>query len=158
VEDWLTLAQAALAIGTTPDTIRRKIRRGELLGRKVDTPYGPAWQVNLHAAGQGVAVDHGDPVATSAPWPDDAAQGGRQHAGESVALLDALQLVRELQQQNVELAGRVGFYQSELANMKDQLKALQAPKEEPPVEESLAMVVPADALPRAPWWRRWFQP
>jgi hypothetical protein len=104
VEDWLTLAQAVITTGTTPETIRRKIRRGELPGRKVDTPYGLAWEVNLHAAGQGVAVEGGPPVTNSTPWPDDAAQGGRQHAGESVALLDALQLVRELQQQNVEAA------------------------------------------------------
>jgi excisionase family DNA binding protein len=32
-EQWLTLAEAAAALGVSPDTVRRRIRRGELVAR-----------------------------------------------------------------------------------------------------------------------------
>jgi helix-turn-helix protein len=45
-EQWLTIAEAAVVLGTSPDTVRRRIRRGELVverhARPTQTPESHA--------------------------------------------------------------------------------------------------------------------
>ena len=42
-DEWLTVQQAADESGYHPDTMRKLVRSGTLIGRK----YGPLWQVSL---------------------------------------------------------------------------------------------------------------
>jgi hypothetical protein len=65
----------------------------------------------------------------------------------------ALDLADKLQQQNLELAGRIGWLQAELQQRDEQLKALQEPAVEP--EPARAGQDAVDS-PRAerPWWLR----
>lgn len=46
-QDSLTIAQAAAQLGVSVDTVRRRIRRGELDAQQVPTQRGPAWRVTL---------------------------------------------------------------------------------------------------------------
>jgi len=55
---------------------------------------------------------------------------------------------RRLHDENIELAGRVGYYQAELAQYKDRVLLLEAPK--------LAPVAPVEAPQRVPWYKRLF--
>lgn len=59
---------------------------------------------------------------------------------------------RRLHDENVELAGRVGYYQAELAQYKDRILLLEAPKEIAP-EASEMPVEPQKPLP---WYKRLF--
>jgi hypothetical protein len=67
--------------------------------------------------------------------------------------------VDKLTQQNLEMAGRLGFLQAQLQAKDEQIKALMAPKEpDPPPAapaprwpEEPALVEPA----RRTWWRFW---
>lgn len=43
----LSIIDAAEALGVSPDTIRRRIKRGELNARKVETPQGWTYRVEL---------------------------------------------------------------------------------------------------------------
>jgi excisionase family DNA binding protein len=43
----VTIAEAAAQLGISSDTVRRRIRRGELAAVQVSTPNGPAWRVLL---------------------------------------------------------------------------------------------------------------
>jgi hypothetical protein len=64
---------------------------------------------------------------------------------------DALRLIEKLTQQNLELAGRVGYLQAELQQAREQL-ALAAPKmasEAGPDPEAISR--PATRA----WWRFW---
>lgn len=68
-------------------------------------------------------------------------------------------LVDKLTQQNLEMAGRLGYLQAELAQAREQIKALQAPKEPiapPPPVGAIFRPLPAEPEPpRRPWWRFW---
>ncbi len=81
-----------------------------------------------------------------------------------VALLRALELADRLQQenaqlvhQNVQLAGQVGFMQSELQQAREQIRlltdSLRTPQPDPPAEPAPAAQRPPKRLP---WWRRLF--
>ena len=114
--------------------------------------------LNGHAA-RHAAPDAG-PDTPHAALPRHAANGTaaaldapRQEAPHLAALVD------KLTQQNLELAGRLGFYQAQLQQAQEQIKALQAPKEPiapPPPAGAIFRPLPADpAPPRRPWWRFW---
>jgi hypothetical protein len=127
----LSIPDAAAAMGISITTLRRQIRRDQVRTEKVATPSGFVYRVLVGSDSQRIAtVD-------------------RQTE-------DLVVLVKEQQTTIMELAGRVGYYQAEVEQLRTTLKALQVPKEEPPGHESPAMVVPDDAPPRASWWR-WFQ-
>jgi hypothetical protein len=57
-------------------------------------------------------------------------------------LAGLVNLVDRLQRENLELGGRVGFYQGRVAELEGRLKMLAAPKAEPDP-------------PRRGWWRWW---
>src|SRR3954454_2764180 len=46
-ENWVALTDAGKLLGVSVDTIRRRLRQGQLESRKVPTRHGPAWQVKL---------------------------------------------------------------------------------------------------------------
>jgi hypothetical protein len=54
---WLTLNEAADALGVSVHSVRRRARAGQLVARQVPTDRGPAWRVLLHPDAQG---GHGD--------------------------------------------------------------------------------------------------
>ncbi len=72
-------------------------------------------------------------------------------------------LLEKMHRENVELAGRVGFYQAELEKYKELVLLLEAPKastttitltrEEIPVDDHIVGVVDTAPLP---WWKRLF--
>ena len=72
-------------------------------------------------------------------------------------------LLEKMHRENVELAGRVGFYQAELEKYKERVLLLEAPKastttitltrEEIPVDNHIVGVVNTEPLP---WWKRLF--
>jgi hypothetical protein len=70
---WLPIADAAIALGVSVDTIRRKRKLGELAARPEQTAYGFRWLINLdrvtspvdHLA-QGSAQPYAAPAGASA--------------------------------------------------------------------------------------------
>ena len=165
---WVTIAEAAPILGCSVDTVRRRLKRGELEARQVHTQHGPTWEVCLGNV-------RGDmPTVGSTP---------RQAAGsaDGAAILEALRLVGRLQEENRTLAGQVGYLQAQLDQAREQLRALEAPKTheshedvnltaqapEPPTttppdppSEPVPVPTPAPIPPGpkgdGPWWRRWW--
>jgi hypothetical protein len=133
-------------MGISISTLRRQIRSDQVRTEKVATPSGFVYRVLLGSASQ---------VSSRAQAPSIQADSQRV-ATVDRQTEDLVALVKVQQTTIMELAGRVGYYQAEVEQLRTTLKALQAPKEELPGQESPAMGVPADAPPRAPW-RRWFQ-
>jgi hypothetical protein len=125
-QDWLTMRQAAARLRVTPITIRRRLRRGELDGRLTDTPSGQAWLVRLPDG------DPPQPELRMAPVPPALSTHVDSDPPQERGQLDSMvALVDKLQQQNLELAGRVGYYQAEVEHLRTTLKALEAPWGEP---------------------------
>lgn len=47
--EWLPIQQAAKRLGVSADTIRRRLKRGELASRRDDTPQGYRWLIRMDA-------------------------------------------------------------------------------------------------------------
>ena len=154
-DGWHTLPEAARHLGVSVATVRRRLKRGELEGTQVPSRYGPAWHVRLPAV-QGSAQGNaqGSPSRVNA-----AAQGGVDYSVP--AIVEALRLVRHLQEQNQQLAGQVGFLQAQLEATREQLR-LQAPGASPDIHQERQSgqrdVEPereAVGQERRPWWKLW---
>jgi dynactin complex subunit len=78
------------------------------------------------------------------------------NGAEHVDLSGLVALVDKLTQQNLELAGRVGFYQNELEHLRGELRALQAPATSNQPESAREPTAPAETISASrPWWRFW---
>jgi len=160
---WYTLAEAAPVLGVSVDTVRRRLKRGELEGRQVHTQHGPTWEVCL---------------GTSSTERQDNAEGAAQGDAEGDAghgIVRLVDLVDRLQRENRDLAGQVGFLTAQLATATERLAAPEAPQQvqngtvdasgstqgQEPMSEpdyrrwraERERVDTADAV--RPWWRRW---
>ncbi len=147
--DGLTIHQAALQLGMSQTTIRRRIKDGSLKASRIPTSQGFEWRILLDE--QSAATSGGQVVITGeqVPTSDDQLATITDQVASSVMdqlqpLLEQLNAERdrgnELQRQNVELAGRCGYLQARLEASERQVLALTAPQE---AERT-----------NIPWWRR----
>ena len=117
--DTVSVKEAATVLGVSARTVRRWIAQGKLPASKVGRSYH---------------------IAT----PDlEAATTARRQAAPSATAVgqsDLVAFIDRLTQENVRLAGQVGFLQAQLQNAQDEVKLLTAGQ----MEEQ----------PRKPWWRR----
>jgi excisionase family DNA binding protein len=139
----LTLSQAAGQLGVSKDTIRRRVKRGELKGWQVETKFGPEWRVALDAA--------------PAPLPTGA---GVDAAGVS----DLVRLLSHTQAELVQAVGAASMWQGraellagELAASREQVRALMAPREDPDdggLTGAIERVTHNVDQPARRWWHR----
>ena len=66
--DGVTVNEAAVALGITPDSVRARLRRGSLAGEKI----GPVWYVFLNQVPEPSATEGDDDRATRHDTPHDA--------------------------------------------------------------------------------------
>jgi excisionase family DNA binding protein len=133
----LSARDAAARCGVSDRTVRRWIARGRLPAERDgrDFRIDPAELGPL--IGQLADNDSDDAAAES----DVSEQVPHPAAALSDGLSERIKLLEMLDQRDrtiMELAGRVGYYQAENEQLRTTLKALQAPQEEPPVQESIA--------------------
>ena len=121
----VTVTRAGQVTGVSERQIRRWIAAGRLpvttgeRGRLVD--LAAVRHLAGHYAG---SLDNG-------PASDRLLPDGIRHLDRyepDTALTQALALVDRLSRENVELAGRCGFYQSEIQHLKERITLLEAPK------------------------------
>jgi hypothetical protein len=134
LDEWVTIAEAAKRLGLSPDRVRRRLKAGEFEARRVDSRYGPTWEIRLCGLPPGDSSSHGV-IPTAAPRvvtgprvaPTLAADGA---ADDGPAAVELVHLVRHQQDQLTQLAGQVGFLQAQLQQAQETIKLLQAPPEE----------------------------
>jgi len=148
----LTLAEAAARLGVSTDTVRRRIKRGDVSARQEQTKFGPAWVVLLGTAPVPSNGAHGSasPPGSSAPSVAPAPTAG---------MSELVNLVDKLQHEKAELAAQNGFLQARLQLLQDQLEraqlALEAPKPEPVTVEPTPELEAAPEGEAKPWWKFW---
>jgi excisionase family DNA binding protein len=164
--DPVTIQQAAKMLGIAPNTVRRRIKLGELSAHKVPTAQGYEWRVHLPTAGdqlptngEQVPTTGSDlppsPVELDVPIAPRVVQGGSplEPAPPSDAVaLRALEMVEQLQQRNLELAGQVGFLQARLQEREDQIRLLTMEHGEPRTVEQEPSPTPVPQ--KRSWWRQ----
>jgi hypothetical protein len=94
--DYLTITDAARALGVSTCTIRRRIKSGVLQSELLKAKAGPTWYVWIPS--DVLRVADAEPETVSVPR----------------GLSDLVLLVDRLQRENQELATRVGYLESEL--------------------------------------------
>ncbi len=188
---FIPLPDAAARLKLSESTIRRKIKRGNLRAQQEETIQGYRWLVEVPDQVDGQVGTSGDQVSTTndqvgitlqphndveeIPQENDeqAATSGEQVStidaqvvisGEQVGTTGLIQELRRLHDQNVQLAGQIGYLQSELRQAREQIRLLTdsqhvaeqaAPAPIEPAPE--AEPIPQAAEPkRVPWWRRLF--
>lgn len=136
---WLSLPQAAAALSCSVDTVRRRIKRGELPAKQVATQRGPAWRVLLST-----------PLSNVPTLGNDAGQPAG-HEVNNAGVVALVELVGRLQEENRTLAGQVGFLQAQAQQAQETIRALQAGAEQ------AASVTPGGTVspPPRPWWQFW---
>ena len=171
----MPLSEAAERLNASESTIRRKIKRGDLRAKQEETIQGYRWLVEV--ADEQVATT-GDKVVTSdaqvvttphSSSKEQATPSERDDrvvtSGEQVRTLDAqvpttelFQELRRLHDQNVQLAGQVGFLQAQLQQAQEQVKLLTDTQHAPaPPAQPESTPQPAEQpAKRLPWWKRWF--
>lgn len=124
----LTIAEASQRLGISPDTVRRRIARGELAARKIPTAHGESYLVDLPEE----AAAPADPKAAAAPGTRTmaAVQGTETDLRKTIAILEG------------ELAARTREIH-ELHILLQQAQALALPA--------------GRAERRSSWWRRLFR-
>jgi len=181
---WLTIAEAAAALGVSVDTVRRRVRRGELAAEQVQTERGPVWRLSVHAVPSVLSTPStsvpGTPSSnghSTLGTPGSAAEHAMHDQPLRPELLKALELLERAQVEVVAKAEAAAMWQTraellavqlqqrdrELADAREELRALQAPRPADPTPDALqrdSQGVPVDttqqpAAPKRPWWRFW---
>lgn len=175
----LSIREAAERLGISEATVRRWIRSSRLQASKRGMPGGYEWRIYLpdqegddHTL---ITSDHRSSSIDQPPTKDDQHTVTKQHTpisdrfsvpddpssisdeggiistdqppnAEYAALLGAY---KELQQQNLQLAGRIGWLESKLQDAEEQIRLLTAEAKAPEMTEPEPEV-------KQPWWKRIF--
>ena len=123
---WLPIRAAAAALGVAPDTIRRRLRRGTLVGRQ-DAGPPRRWLVEV-------------PMPAASGPPPDAGAPTRQEFEQTIAALEAA---------NQALRGQLATVHDTLAHERGEAAKVSAALE----QFSRALPAPPSEPPRRRW--RW---
>jgi hypothetical protein len=155
--DAVTVNDAAVALGITPDSVRARLRRGSLGGEKI----GPVWYVfleggivdNVHIATEQHLFDNVQDVPRRATRHDTPRDTTRQHDTDRDELVDELRHDKIFLQEQLDRA----------------LRQLEAERQRADVLQALGTGTTSDTSPEAPgspetnesaptgiwtWWRR----
>ena len=80
----VTMTEAAQRLGVSTDTIKRRLRRGELKGRKRPRPQGFTWLIELEAE-----VENGNSTRAATHAHTDASTGAPDHLEDFIASLQS---------------------------------------------------------------------
>jgi MerR family copper efflux transcriptional regulator len=117
----LSIKEAASVIGVSPKTVRRFIKDGKVPAELCAGKYGNEYRI--------LSIPPG--LVANKPIDKDIALGIVNDPTQG------LDMVRELQERNLQLAGQLGAAQERIRSLENQVKLLIAP--------------------RQPWWRRLFK-
>ncbi len=131
----VVIAEAAKRLGVAQDTIRRRIRKGDLVAHQETRPQGYIWLVELPEDNSTGSVE-AEVIGRNSETAED---GNRP-------LLDALTSQVEGQQRLIEsLESQILAFQQELGAKNEQIRELHV------LLQQSQPVLPA---PR-PWWKLW---
>ena len=133
----VSIAEAAHKLGISQDTIRKRLRAGELAGEQVRAPGGFRWLVELPEDVRGPATpEHAD-----------------ETAGEAAGLQG---IVATLQAQNQSLQDHLATLQAQVQSQGEEMEARRREVQELHVLLQQAQAaLPAPRENRQSWWRFW---
>jgi excisionase family DNA binding protein len=151
-EAGVTLAEAASILGCSVDTVRRRIRRGELHAVQDAGRHGPTWKVLLGVTPSSVSAVSSTP-SVSATTPSVSATTPST-AESDAGLLEALRMLDAIRHENRDLAGQVGYLQARVQLHEETIRALTAPAETPVAAQPALQPATVATRTATPLWRR----
>ena len=160
---WLSIHEAATALGLSVSTIRRRLKDGTLTARRDYSRYGQTWRVQVSSdqwvttaratePGQGDRSERGHDTIERGHEP------GQSDYAQVQTCLEQLRLIRDLQTQVTQLAGQLGYVQAQYQQASEQLKALTpGSAHETRTDANLTAAGPGavSGPPRRVWWAFW---
>jgi excisionase family DNA binding protein len=143
----LTLAEAAARLGVSTDTVRRRIKRGDLSARQIDSKFGPAWVVLLPPASSLADGSHG-----AAPGPAEGVHGDAPAPVPGVVALVAL--VRDLQAELLRRTEAATAWQLRAEHLAGEVQHLRLALEAPKVAPESTLDGEPDSRPSTGLWAR----
>lgn len=145
----VTAKQAAEILGISSRAVRLRLQKGTLAGfQAVDDATGVAtWMVELpDAEGEGVPPQEAIDPPSDHYLPEGESMGVPSLDQIGNIVITFQHAMERLHRENLELAGRCGYYQSRCQELESRVALLEAPKPEPAdIQEAV----------RRPWWRFW---
>ncbi len=137
----VTITEASRVLGVSPDTIRRRIARGELQARKTSSSHGEIYMVEL--------PDKATPAPSEITGGDASATGPAP--GTRTVGSPATAPVQDLE--NEALKKTISILEEELAARRREIQELHIL-----LQKAQTTALPAGRRqgPQAPWWRRLF--
>jgi excisionase family DNA binding protein len=158
---WLTIAEAAAALGVSVDTVRRRLKRGELQAQQMPTERGPVWRVAIDAM-HSVPSTPGTNGHSVPGTPSRVAKHAVHDSRVELRpeLLKTLELLERAQAEVVAKAEAASMWQTraellalQLHQAEERILALEAPRES--VADEIAVADTAPSARRRPWWAFW---
>jgi excisionase family DNA binding protein len=141
-KEGLTISQAAEAMGVSPKTIRRRIKKGEIASKLVPGKFGEEYRIT-----ELPLPNIQEQTLDTTPTPDTTHTLDTTPTPDTTHTMDttlALPIIRELQrttrelhETNLQLAGQLGIAQERIRTLENQVKLLTTGKR--------------------PWWKRLFK-
>ncbi len=147
MDSGLSIQEAAKRLGISEKTIRRRIKAGSLRASKLATSQGFEWRVHVDIQAVQVDSQHVQQPPLAAVQLDSQPQS-------SSDVLKALEIIERLQRENMELAGRLGFYQARTLELEERVKLLEAPRQEEPAQEAEQASPATPVTPQRGFWLR----
>jgi len=122
----MNIAQAAAKLGVSTRTVRRYVKAGKIQAELVSGHFGEEYRI-LEIPPDLCPTEH----EGEAPSP-----GQTPGQGSGQDLVQAVDIIRELQEKNLALAAQLGVATERIRNLESRIKLLAAPKQH--------------------WWRRLF--
>jgi hypothetical protein len=158
---FISATEAALRLGVSAETVRKHCRTGTYPAERRNTPYGPAWFVDVSALpaqpvpGIAPGIAENEPDVT--PVSDGVVAALTAHiddlrgqlSAQSTAHADAIAQIREAH--TAELARLIDAHSREVATLRD------VNRDQYVILERLSVPRLADSQSTAPrpWWRIW---
>ncbi len=135
----VTMTEAARRLDVTVETVKRRLRRGELEGHKQPRPQGFTWLIEM-------PEDEGDQDSTPSLTPSATpSSNGEVHRLEGMVSL----LQKELDTTREESQHQRSMYQDELVSKNKQIEQLHI------LLQQAQAALPAPRENRHSWWRFW---
>lgn len=151
----MSISDAARALGVSEQTIRRRIRRGDLPATRIARAQGYEYRVQL-PPGQRDQVQvitrlsadsHPDQVQIDS----DQVPDSHDQVTLATVIAEQSRQITRLNDERAELYGRIGYYQAQIEQANAKILALEAPASVQVNDAPIAVEVPSNR----PWWRVW---
>jgi len=137
----VSVAEAAKFLGVSEETVKRRIRRGELVGKQHPRPQGYAWMVEIpdelqatnNDTHHNINTDHDDAITPQQLVTGDGSIGGE---------------LKRLDQMVVILEKQATLHQEEMESRRREVQELHVLLQ----QAHAALPAPRE---RGPWWHLW---